>query len=209
MKITDLTEETLFEAPVSGIGQSLRKIGAGAANMVGARGLSSRMSGQIEAGEKANRLYFDFNRYLGRIGKTPNDAAAGDLKDFLRSKRISDQYIELPDEDTLSKSEIENLFMAVARDSYRSNRYSDGNDYDPANPDDTPFGGSSMGSARSTPRTRLAGIKRSISTLNDREKKELFDYLKQQISGRIEPTMSIKKPDNVVRMPIRKANVAV
>lgn len=192
MRILEVLEESRTdEAPVGGIRQGLRKLGSAAAGAVGATGLSANLSGKVAAGNKANQLFVAYNKYIGQQNKSFNDADAGDLKDFLATKNISDQYVSSPDTDILTKDEINDIMIKVATDSFKRNR---------------PTSQSSGGSA-----ANIGSIMNSIKTLDPDEQQQLLDYLTRSLktqapSVKKEPTIN---PSNVIDLKPKDTNVSI
>jgi hypothetical protein len=174
MRVLEILQEgqTTNEAPVGMIRQGLRKMGSAAAGAVGAKGLSANLSGKVASGDKANRLFVDYNRYLGQIDKSFGDATAGDLKDFLVGRKLGDKHVTGNDDDVLSKDEINDVFVKVATDSYRKTR-----------PSVAPAAGSPQ---------QFDKVLDATKNLSDEEKSQIINYLQRSLKGRTQqPT-----PDN-------------
>lgn len=209
MKISDLDNDItgLNEAPVSGFKQGLRKLGAAALGTIGATDTASNLAGKADVGDKANQLYTKYNRYLGRQNSSINDSTAGDLKDFLDSINIDSGYVSNPDTEIMTKSELNDIFLQVAKDSFRQARSQAGGT------DAAPGGGPRSPSPSAPVRSQAGGqsllsqIQKDITKLSDDEKTQLITYLQKSIrqkprDARIEPTLG-KPADNVVQMRAR------
>jgi hypothetical protein len=210
MKISDLDNDIteLNEAPVSGFKQGLRKLGAAALGTIGATNTASNLAGKADVGDKANQLYTKYNRYLGRQNSSINDSTAGDLKDFLDSINIDDKYVRNPDTEVMTKDELNDIFLQVAKDSFRQSRSQAGGT------SSAPGGGPRLPSPSAPNRSQPAGgqsllsqIQKDITRLSDDEKTQLITYLQSSMKQRprdtrIEPTLG-KSADNVVQMRAR------
>lgn len=201
MKISDLSNDIdgLTEAPVSGLKQGLRSLGAGALGFVGAKDMASNLGGKVEVGNKANQLYTKYNKFLGRQDLNVNDATAGDLKDFLLSVNVSDQYVAQPDTEVLVKDELNDILMQVAKDSFRKSGQSRSSS--------TTSGGSEPDGPATAPQrsSSLVNLQNAISKLSNDDKTKLLSFIQQSIKQspsdkRIEPTLDLP-PDNVI--PLR------
>jgi hypothetical protein len=208
MKISDLDNDItgLNEAPVSGFKQGLRRLGAAALGTIGATDTASNIAGKADVGDKANQMYTKYNRYLGRQNSSINDSTAGDLKDFLASINVDDKYVANPDTEVLTKAELNDVFLQIAKDSFRQARAQS----------DTGVGGVSPGGGPSTPgapaprsggNNLLAQIQKDVARLSNDEKTQLITYLQKSVKQsprdtRIEPTLG-KPADNVVQMRAR------
>lgn len=203
MRVLEILQESsdndkINEAPVGVFKQGLRKLGSAAAGAVGAKGLSANLSGKVAAGDKANQLFVAYNRYVGQQNKSFNDADAGDLKDFLASKNISDKYVTANDTDVLSKDEINDVFVKAATDTYKKNR--------PAAATPAPV------QEPSGNRSTVGNILNTMQNLSDEEQQQLFNQLAKLVKGqpqadqRKEPTI---RPSNVVNLPSKDTNVSI
>lgn len=173
MKISDLDNDidALSEAPVSGFKQSLRNIGAGALGAIGATNTASHLAGKVDVGDKANQLYTKYNRYAGRQNMSVDNSTAADLRDFLDSVGIEHaRYVLGSDEDALNKSELNDVFLRIAKDSYRQTK-----------PSTTAASGTRSGTAAVPAASVLIQIKNDIDRLPDNEKVRLFNYLERTI----------------------------
>ena len=212
MKISDLSNDIdgLTEAPVSGFKQGLRKLGAAALGTIGATNTASNLAGKADVGDKANQLYTKYNRYLGRQNSSINDSTAGDLKDFLDSINIDDKYVRNPDTEVMTKAELNDIFLQIAKDSFRQSRTQSGaTTAAPGNGPGTPSPGAAQASAPRPPagQSLLSQIQKDVAKLSDDEKTQLITYLQGIIKQRprdtrIEPTLG-KPADNVVQMRAR------
>ena len=210
MKISDLDNDIteLNEAPVSGFKQGLRKLGAAALGTIGATNTASNLAGKADVGDKANQLYTKYNRYLGRQNSSINDSTAGDLKDFLDSINIDDKYVRNPDTEVITKDELNDIFLQVAKDSFRQARSQAGRtgtapSSDPRSPSPSAPNRSQATGSQSL----LSQIQKDITKLSDDEKTQLITYLQSSVrqrprDTRIEPTLG-KPADNVVQMRAR------
>ena len=208
MKISDLDNDIagLNEAPVSGFKQGLRRLGAAALGTIGATDTASNIAGKADVGDKANQMYTKYNRYLGRQNSSINDSTAGDLKDFLASINVDDRYVTNTDTESLTKAELNDVFLQIAKDSFRQSRAQSNAGIGGGNP-----GGGPSAPSASAPRASgnnlLAQIQKDVARLSNDEKTQLITYLQKTVKQtprdtRIEPTLG-KPADNVVQMRAR------
>lgn len=106
-------ESSLDEAPVGALNLGLKKLGGSVLSKIpGATNLAARVSGSAEAGQLANKLFTQFNRWLGQTGLKMNDVTRSDLARFLGTQGISSRLRgDLP----LTKSDIQNSFVKAAQ----------------------------------------------------------------------------------------------
>ena len=114
MKINEVT--AVDEAPVGGIKQAARTMGARALKRVPGMGnTAANLAGRANLGATANDLYKQFNQYLGTQNKTVANATAKDLKRFLKSKNTKSKELDaMPDISALNKEMINNIMMKVS-----------------------------------------------------------------------------------------------
>lgn len=205
MKISDLDNDIagLNEAPVSGFKQGLRRLGAAALGTIGATDTASNIAGKADVGDKANQMYTKYNRYLGRQNSSINDSTAGDLKDFLASINVDDKYVANPDTEVLTKAELNDVFLQIAKDSFRQARAQSDTGVGGGNPGGSP----SPSAPRASGNNLLAQIQKDVARLSNDEKAQLITYLQKTVKQsprdtRIEPTLG-KPADNVVQMRAR------
>ena len=119
MKINEVT--AVDEAPVGGIKQAARTMGARALKRVPGMGATaSNLAGKANLGATANNLYTQFNQYLGTQNKGVGNATAKDLKRFLKSKNVSNKELEaMPDVSALNKEMINSIMMKVSSKAMR------------------------------------------------------------------------------------------
>lgn len=58
------------------------------AGAVGMKGTAANLQAQGEADQKVKQMKIAFNQFAGQMGKKMNDATAGDLASFLKSKNL-------------------------------------------------------------------------------------------------------------------------
>jgi len=114
MKINEVT--AVDEAPVGGIKQAARTMGARALKRVPGMGnTAANLAGRANLGATANNLYKQFNQYLGTQNKTVANATAKDLKRFLKSKNTKSKELDaMPDISALNKEMVNNIMMKVS-----------------------------------------------------------------------------------------------
>lgn len=89
MKVTQIiAEEQLDEAPVSGIRQGLRKIGAKALAKVGAKDAAMGMAKKVDTGTEANNLYTAWRGHLGSMEKGKNQADASEFIGWAKQNKL-------------------------------------------------------------------------------------------------------------------------
>lgn len=110
-------DEVTNEAPVSGIRQGLRKVGAKALAKVGAKGTAMNIAGKVDAGDRANDLMAKFKGYLGRTGGNIKQVDANTLKAFLQSQKMP--VTSVPASGMIDPKKINNVFVKVAQDSFK------------------------------------------------------------------------------------------
>lgn len=89
MKVTQIiAEENLDEAPVSGIRQGLRKIGAKTLAKVGAKDAAMGMAKKVDTGNQANDLYTAWRGHLGSMEKGKNQADASEFIGWAKQNKL-------------------------------------------------------------------------------------------------------------------------
>ena len=119
MKLDEVIVEkqNLDEAPVGGLGQMAKKVGARVLNKVpsaSAKSKAANLAGQADLGDTANNLAREFNSYLGTQGKTMDTATGEDLAAFLKTKRHK-TAAKIPSGE-LQKSQINQIIMTVSKE---------------------------------------------------------------------------------------------
>ena len=119
MIISEIT--AVDEAPVGGLRQAARTIGARALKRVPGMGATaSNLAGKANLGATANNLYTQFNQYLGTQNKGVGNSTAKDLKRFLKSKNVNSKELDaMPDISALNKEMINSIMMKVSSKAMR------------------------------------------------------------------------------------------
>jgi len=107
MKVNQITE-----APVSAIKQKAQAIGSRVLNKVGAKATAHNLAGKADFGATANKLYQQFNAYLGTQNKTIKQATGVDLDTFLKSKNVTRN--DIPD-GVLQKAQLDKIMQDAAK----------------------------------------------------------------------------------------------
>ena len=110
MKINEVTE--VNEAPVSAIKQKAQSIGSRVLNKVGAKNKAANLAGKADFGATANKLFQQFNSYLGTQDKSLKQATGQDLAQFLKSKKVT--RTDIPN-GVLQKAQLDSIFQDVAK----------------------------------------------------------------------------------------------
>lgn len=95
MKIYELHDNRVNEAPVSGIKQGLKKFGAKALAKVGAKDTAMGIAGQVDTGDEANKLRSEFQNYIGQTGQSMKQIDPADLTNWLKSKGYKDNALKM------------------------------------------------------------------------------------------------------------------
>jgi len=113
MRVTDITEQQINEAPTSRLGNFAKKIGAKAAGAVGMSGTAGRLGGGAEVGTKANELYKSLARWQGINGKNDKNMTAADVKAWAAQDKVNVSAVQMPN-GVLPKNKLMDIMKKVA-----------------------------------------------------------------------------------------------
>lgn len=115
MKINDI----INEAPVNLIKQAAQGVGSRVLNKIGMKSRAANMAGKSDLGATANKLYKQFNSYLGTQDKNVNQATGKDLSDFLSTKNVKDIKIGAG---PIDANTINQIMMDVSKKAMQSSQ---------------------------------------------------------------------------------------
>lgn len=183
MKINEVTN--IEEAPVGGLKQLGRELGAKAANRIpGMRNIASNLAGKADMGRTANNLFKQFNTYLGTQNKTFNTATGSDLIDFLKTKRVDTSGYFVPFRTKLPriKGLVDDIMLDVAQKALGgpgSIRPSSGQGAPGADGDQDSSGPDADDDQDIDPNTIEGKLSRLIGKMDDTQKEKLLRLLRQ------------------------------
>jgi len=122
MKITQIVSEDVKqptnEAPVGGIKQGLTKLGAKVAAKVGAKNTAMGLAGKADTGDEANELRGEFQNYMGSTGQSIGKFNTGELRNWLKSKKLPTTVVPQADMD-IGKKELDDILLKTVQQSKR------------------------------------------------------------------------------------------
>ena len=173
MKIDEVTE--LEEAPVSAIKQKAQSIGSRVLNKVGAKGTAANLAGKADYGATANKIYQQFNAYLGTQDKNIKQATGIDLDTFLKSKKVTRN--DIPN-GVLQKNQINAILQDVAKQALQKQQ---GTASSPTSADAGTDTKATKQTSKDTPtgeKPRIpADLLKKLTALSPEEKKQLASIL--------------------------------
>ena len=177
MKVTHIIlEEKIDEAPVSGIKQGLRKMGAKALAKVGAKNTAAGIAGKVDAGKKANELFTKFRQHLGTIGMNIKQVEASELVAWMKQNKLPTANV--PQQGVLSAKQVEQSFLKAVQDSFRASGASQSQAAPVAQQTGTTATGQSQTSASQAKQTQIpADLQKKINALSPEQKQQLLGML--------------------------------
>ena len=193
MKINQIIVENkkVDEAPVGAFTQMGRKLGSRIANKVGAKATAQNWAGKADLGDTANKLYQQYNNYLGRLNKSIKQATGADLKKFLATKGVS---VNVPN-GPIDPARLDKMFLKVARDAMANKTKPTptagaGNPTGtpPANPTPAnPGAGNPPAANPRAGRATLAQVRPMVSALRKRDQQRLLADLQKTLGTATPP----------------------
>lgn len=116
MRVTQIiAEEKIDEAPVSGIKQGLRKMGAKALAKVGAKDAAAGIASKVDTGDQANKLYTAWRRHIGSMEKGKNQVDASEFIGWMKQNKLP--VTKVPQTGVLKDKQIQQLIKQAVIDS--------------------------------------------------------------------------------------------
>lgn len=188
MRVGQIVSEKaeVIEAPAGALRQMGRKIGSRALNAIGAKSSALAMAGRADAGDTANDLFNDLNKYVGQTGKNINSLDAADLTKWLRSKGAPTGPMQGVT-GVLNKKQIDGILLKVAQKAFEVGGDEDGNAAGAPTAGAAPIDANKDGKDDKTgkPIAKTAGttteipaeIKAKVEKLTPEQKKQLLGML--------------------------------
>ena len=119
MRVTHIiAEEKIDEAPVSGIKQGLRKIGAKTLAKLGAKDTARGIAGKVDTGNRANELYSNWREHLGGLEGKPNQVDAAEFRSWLQQNKMP--VASVPQTGILKDKQIQQIIKQAVINSKRA-----------------------------------------------------------------------------------------
>jgi hypothetical protein len=119
MRVTQIiAEEKIDEAPVSGIKQGLRKIGAKTLAKLGAKDTARGIAGKVDTGNRANELYSNWREHLGGLEGKPNQVDAAEFRSWLQQNKMP--VASVPQTGILKDKQIQQIIKQAVINSKRA-----------------------------------------------------------------------------------------
>jgi hypothetical protein len=169
MKALEILEESkkINEAP-SALGQVGRRVGAAALGAIGMKNTAAGLSGKADLVAKSREYYAAYKKFLGRIGKSEDDADLTDLRDFYIKNGLPAD--DVPTIGPADKDTVFKILQKTASDVGRGR--STKTTTEPSN--------STVNSGSTVNKMSLDQIQSAVDSLSASEKAQLLKYLQSQ-----------------------------
>jgi hypothetical protein len=169
MKALEILQESkkIDEAPASALGQVGRRLGAAALGAIGMKNTAAGISGKADLVAKSREYYAAYKKFLGRIGKSEEEADLSDLRDFYIKNGLPAS--DVPTSGPADRDTVFDILKKTATGEYRGSTSSGSSS------------SSNVGSAGSTAQQpmSLKQIQSAIDALPDNEKNQILQYLQK------------------------------
>lgn len=117
MKINEITDEDLHEAPRSRFKQAMKGLGSRALNLIpGGDARAANLAARADLDATVNNVYREFARFLGSRDKKISQASGKDLRDFLTTNRIEFSGKKNIPDDRFNKDAMNHWLFRVGRE---------------------------------------------------------------------------------------------
>lgn len=135
MKINEITNEPLEEAPRSRIKQAMKGLGSRVLGKIpGGDARAANLAARADLDATANNAYREFARFLGTRDKTIPQATGADLREFLSANNIRFSAAEKIPAGSLQKEDMNHWLFRIAREIV--SKQADTDAYPETDPDD-------------------------------------------------------------------------
>lgn len=175
MKALEILEESkkIDETP-SALGQVGRRVGAAALGAIGMKNTAAGIRGKADLVAKSREYYAAYKKFLGRIGKSEDDADLTDLRDFYIKNGLPADVV--PTSGPTDKDTVFKILQKTAADTHRgrsSASRTSTDSYSSRGDDNVP-------TSASATKLSLDQVQSAVDNLSASEKTQLLKYLQGQ-----------------------------